>query len=424
MKNILSKILYIILAIVILMSLFIIIYANNPEFASVVKNISDSLPKPVIESEDEAEQSAVVSSSEESSMVSSSLESDEASEETSAGRYVLDKDANWNQSGLDSEITEEVGLTEYDESSFPSGSDEQINSKNDTEELKPNKVDVSTEDEAKEISDNTDTGETGKKLTFDETYYPYFAMLNDRGQNLYKQIYANAEAYNTDFAPIEEDATSSEVYNALISVLFDHPELFWLNSAMYTEYDYQGNVIKIALDFYDEFDAIESAKKEFESAADTLIAGAKELSSDYDKELYIHDQLVDKLIYKSGSLDQSAYSAIVGDETVCAGYAKAMQYLMQELEIPTYFCMGWGGSYLDGSLHGWDIVKLDSDYYNVDCTWDDQDPEIYDYFNVTDSDNYWHSRLWNSRYLPACNGTEYAYDNDAGDGSIVITISD
>ena len=81
---------------------------------------------------------------------------------------------------------------------------------------------------------------------------------------------------------------------------------------------------------------------------------------------------------------------------------------MQQLEIPTYTCIGWGGG-SSGGMHGWNIIGLDDEYYNVDVTWDDSDPTIYDYFNKSDSDfNDLHSRMWLSVYLPACNGTTYS----------------
>ena len=102
------------------------------------------------------------------------------------------------------------------------------------------------------------------------------------------------------------------------------------------------------------------------AAADAIVAGASGLTDDYAKELYIHNILADKLTYKHNPLDQSAYSAIVGNETVCAGYAKAFQYLMQRLGVPTYLCAGYAGE-----MHAWDIIKLGDNYYNVDVTWDD-----------------------------------------------------
>ncbi len=89
--------------------------------------------------------------------------------------------------------------------------------------------------------------------------------------------------------------------------------------------------------------------------------------------------------------------------SVCAGYSRAYQYILQKLGIPCYYCTG-----SSGEDHAWNIVKLDDGYYNVDVTWDDTDPATYDYFNKTDSDYAGtHVRKSLSVYLPACNGMKY-----------------
>jgi hypothetical protein len=176
-----------------------------------------------------------------------------------------------------------------------------------------------------------------------------------------------------------------------------------MDNTKYYEYDYSGSVIKVGLEFYDEIPDVEKAKTRFNSVANEILAGANGLETDYDKEKYIHDALVNKITYMFNSMDQSAFSSIPNDYTVCCGYAKAFQYLMQKLGVPTYFVIGWGGE-----MHAWNIIKLDDEYYNVDVTWDDTDPMTYDFFNVTDRKNLMHTRMYQSRYLPACNGTTYS----------------
>lgn len=103
-------------------------------------------------------------------------------------------------------------------------------------------------------------------------------------------------------------------------------------------------------------------------------------------------------------MNQSAYSALVYGRTVCAGYARALQYLLQQFDIPCYYVTGYAGE-----NHAWNIVKLDDGYYNVDSTWDDTNPNTYDYFNCSD-DEYAkdHARRDLSVYLPPCKGNRYS----------------
>ncbi len=101
---------------------------------------------------------------------------------------------------------------------------------------------------------------------------------------------------------------------------------------------------------------------------------------------------------ENSDMNQSAYSALVLGRSVCAGYARSFQYLMQQLGIPCYYCTG-----TSGEDHAWNIIKLDQTYYNVDVTWDDTNPATYDYFNKSDQEfANTHVRTSLSVYLPAC----------------------
>lgn len=149
---------------------------------------------------------------------------------------------------------------------------------------------------------------------------------------------------------------------------------------------------------------LEVAQANFNANAMQILAGAQNLPGDYEKEKFVHDALLEVVSYNMGvEMNQSAYGALVNGQTVCAGYARAFQYLLQQLGIPCYYCTGYAGE-----SHAWNIVALDDGYYNVDATWDDIGSGTYDYFNKTDVDYAGnHIRQELSVYLPACNGRAY-----------------
>lgn len=260
-----------------------------------------------------------------------------------------------------------------------------------------------TEEEATEAFDELGVGNAGKGLDFGSEMYPYYHMLDTTGKAMYRQIYANANSLIKDFAPIE--AISAKLLeNAFIAVVNDHPELFWVNTAYEYQYAPTGQVASIFLSFNKTADRIDEAKQLFEESAVNILQGADELENDYEKELYVHDRLISRVSYsKAASMNQSAYSALVGGKTVCAGYARAYQYLMQKLGIPCYYCTGFAGE-----NHAWNIIKLKDDYYNVDATWADTNPGNYLYFNGSDADYVkYHIRRSLSVNLPPCNGELY-----------------
>ena len=265
-----------------------------------------------------------------------------------------------------------------------------------------------TDQEAKKIEDELSCGETGDDLEFDELYYPYYYMLDDSGKHLYRQICANACALNDKFKPVET-CTPSKLKNVFEAVIGDHPELFWLDTGYSSVTKGNGQVVEMDLKFNQTANNINQAQSNFDSNAEEILSVAEGLSSDFEKEKYVHDALADRIDYNlSAAMNQSAYSALVLDSTVCAGYARAMQYLMQQLGVPCYYCTGYAGQ-----NHAWNIIKLDDDFYNVDVTWDDSAAGCYDYFNKTDAEfSTTHARRNLSVYLPACNGTNYQVETD------------
>lgn len=398
-------------------------------------------------SEEEAVASSSVESSEDTAVSDSSTEA--SSEEvtytlviTEDGQYtVVPSNATESITG-DSEVTENAAsgaATDAEEVQVVKKSYNEYNSRenwneagiaedtssnykgstnaNDDSVLSPEKNDyvpteiVTTEitEENEDLLEEYTEGDLGSGLEFDELYYPYYNMLDEKCQAIYRQLYANTLDQNQKIKLSEEEASSMEVQNAFLSMVYDHPELFWVDTQYYTQLTSSGTVAAVDVVYYEFPTDIETASTNFETAANNILSGVDELATEYEKELYIHNALADKITYDlDADYNQSAYSAIVNSNTVCAGYSRAFQYLMQQLEIPTYTCIGWGGG-SSGGMHGWNIIGLDDGYYNVDVTWDDSDPTIYDYFNKSDSDfNDLHSRMWLSVYLPACNGTTYS----------------
>jgi transglutaminase/protease-like cytokinesis protein 3 len=428
MKKILSKFLLFILAVVIAACGFIVLCGVNPDVAKGASDASTMLDEYIQAKalqkklEEEAANSAANASSFAMEEAAQNIleEVAAATEEISSFTVVATKDKEfseyereWSSNGLSKDVVkrsyeplvnQDLYWDETDDTTYYSITDNLTG----LEVPQRSFILLNSAEKVQQILSETSMGNTGKNLSFDSTYYPYYNMLTDVCRQLYKQIYANTLELNGEFFPVTK-ASPSEWNNALVSVIYDHPELFWLNTGKYSEYDYKGSVVKVQIYFYeDELGNIEEARTRFEEETDRLLAEAYEKKNDYEKEVYIHNLLAEKLTYGQNSLDQSAYSAIIGDTTVCAGYAKAFQYLMNKIEIPTYLAVGWGGGLISGDMHAWNIVKLGKDYYNVDVTWDDQEPINYNYFNQSDYHFHRHIRMQNSRYLPACEGTKYS----------------
>lgn len=256
-----------------------------------------------------------------------------------------------------------------------------------------------------EINSLEDSKIDGSNYINDSTYYVYYDMLDDNQKKLYGQIYENIINYKTTFIPIiylNDEQTSQ----AIVAVYNDHPELFWLNNTYYYRYTKDGDVVQITLKFNALVKNIDENKKKFEDAANKIITEAEKLETIYEKEKYVHDTIASIVTYNTESLyNQTAYSALVLNKSVCAGYSRAFQYIMIKLKIPTYYADG----YTAEGGHAWNIVKLSDGYYNLDLTWDDDNDILnYDNFNLSDSIfNITHERAGLAVNLPKCIATTY-----------------
>ena len=258
-------------------------------------------------------------------------------------------------------------------------------------------------EEAEKLRLELSLGETGTALYFDSLYYPYYYLLDETGQAIYRQIYANANSMNKTFLPCQ-DITVNALKTVFEAVYNDHPELFWLETGYNCRYSRSGQCVEISLKFSITEEELPEFRSTFETQANRILNQAWNLADDYEKEKYIHNRLLELVEYQSGAaMSQSAYSALVNGKTVCAGYARAFQYLMQQMGIPCYYCTGYSGE-----NHAWNIIYLYGEYYNVDLTWDDTEPATYLYFNKTDEDyKSTHARRGLAQQLPAGNGSTY-----------------
>lgn len=213
-----------------------------------------------------------------------------------------------------------------------------------------------------------------------------YYKLSSEEQELYIQLY-EAICNHEESYVFEEQIEMDTVGLVLDCIHIDHPELYWdtVGSSCWTD-QVTGLVTKLdflyelTLDEVKEYDAILKAE------ADDIIYGISTKASDYEKVQYVYEQLVFRTDYVTGSPhNQTIFSMFVNHKSVCAGYAKAMQYILHQMGISCAYVYGYGGEPGDEESHAWNIVEIDGNYYYVDVTWGDpvgmNDPDYitYDY---------------------------------------------
>ena len=134
--------------------------------------------------------------------------------------------------------------------------------------------------EAQNLKETLGSGETGEGLSFSAEEDPYYQMLSENQQSVYRQIYANAQNLTEKFAP-EKTVSASDVKIAFEAVIGDHPEMFWLETGYSSKYLANGQCVEIDLKYNSTADDLESAKQRFDAAAQNRITGAASLDSNY-----------------------------------------------------------------------------------------------------------------------------------------------
>lgn len=219
------------------------------------------------------------------------------------------------------------------------------------------------------------------------TRYVYNTLTEDE-QKLYDAIVGAASNMSTRIYGTNnlDSAEWSKIFGLVYN---QEPQLFWLSTKSVV-----GRIYYLETDT----EKIASMQKEIDATVDSLIREANSKSTTYEKLLVFHDYLVlnstfEKNSGTAGSFNQTIYNAFAGGTSSqgniqCSGYAKAMQYLCDKAGIDCMVIVGTNDKDLS---HAWNKVKVEGEWYNLDCTWDDPiltDPVEnylrYNYFLVPD----------------------------------------
>lgn len=202
-----------------------------------------------------------------------------------------------------------------------------------------------------------------------KTRYGY-NQLNDAEKKLYGDI---LEAVKSVKLKVDvDDSVTDEMWVKVYGCLYmQEPQLFWLTSK---------KVAKGKLWYWEvDQELIASMQKEITAKAGEVL-GQAEGKSDYEKLKVFHDYIaLHNDFVKEEGFNQTIYGGFVKGTIQCEGYAKTMQYLCDLSGIESTVIVGTNES---GDTHAWNAVKLDGEWYNIDCTWDDPILSEVDHKNV------------------------------------------
>lgn len=248
-----------------------------------------------------------------------------------------------------------------------------------------------------------------------------FSRLSEEERDLYLEI-LDALLY------FRENVRLSSCDKELISRIFqcvlnDHPEIFYVEGYTYTEYTLGSLLKKITFTGSYTISREEAAEKQegIDSYVNQCLAGIPDGADEYERVKYVYEYLIHHTDYDIAAKDsQNICSVFLEKRSVCQGYAKATQYLLNRAGIFSTLVLG---RVVGGEGHAWNLVRIDGAYYYVDTTWGDASyqavgssypagkiPTInYDYLCVTTAQMEQTHTFDNVVELPLCTAAEANY---------------
>lgn len=281
----------------------------------------------------------------------------------------------------------------------------------------------------------------------------YYNKLSDDEKAVYDQIYEGISNCVESVGPLVREITSDKCLEILGYVIDDNADIFWLaNPPGSVSRGSDGIAKSVNFKYCMTASEVKRRKKQIEKSIKSFLKGIKPSMSDYEVAVRTHENIVELIDYDSIGLEEqerdphsyskpdnlrSIYGVFVEEKAVCAGYARAYQYLLNRFGIECAYVIG---PCHGGEWHAWNLIKLEGEYYYVDCTWDDHtntdlrksgSAEIsHDYFCITTQELLKSRNIDKASIYPECTSKKCNYfvrsklffkDYDAKRISSVIT---
>lgn len=215
--------------------------------------------------------------------------------------------------------------------------------------------------------------------------YDSYNFLNEAEKIAYTKIVSGLGDYKKKIAVTGID--TSQVERVLMAIDNDHSEIFWVAELAYYFNEYNDQVSQVEAKY--DYDEAEKDRRQgvIDQAYSQYLSGLDGGMDEYEIVKYTYEYVVKNTVYGANDEDQNIYSVFALRESVCAGYAKAVKYLLDRQGIESSYVAGFVD--VQGA-HAWNLVLMDGDYYYLDATWgefdgglDPQQNISYDYFGVT-----------------------------------------
>lgn len=206
-----------------------------------------------------------------------------------------------------------------------------------------------------------------------------YECLNDSEKLVYDDMLNAINSHITEVTELSSNVTDGQIKKIIDYVQIDHPEIFWFQHGATFYFDANTRIVnKVDIKYCMTQEEAETRKTAIANALSSFMDSINDRMSDYDVAVKVYENIIELVDYDTVGLEKqkktegsaeipddlrSIYGVFVNRKAVCAGYAKATQYLMN--------LMGIECTYVTSDTHAWNLIKLEGEYYHLDTTWGD-----------------------------------------------------
>lgn len=201
--------------------------------------------------------------------------------------------------------------------------------------------------------------------------------LPDEPKRLYLQLHAaiSSGRENVDMIEVYDEKSIKVAWETLFD---DHPEFFWLDGQYKYYYDPVAHTLSVQFGLCVPLYELGGYRQLVEGKAIEFQNSLPADASQYDIALKAYEYIIYNTEYdESAPNNQNILSVFANGRSVCAGYARAYQYLLHRSGLFCSFVHGTGRTESGTEeSHAWNLICIDGIYAYVDTTWGDRNPKM------------------------------------------------
>ncbi len=196
----------------------------------------------------------------------------------------------------------------------------------------------------------------------------YYTHLTETEKQAYTAV--RKQVYDFPKSIKVPQINSDSLEKVLTALICDDPYLFMFDSCTLVTV---GSSNYFEPDYFLTQQEYEDKKQQINSAVDSIFSALPN-GSTYDKQLYLHDTLINSCQYSDSNATEEAdiSGVFIDGYAKCSGYAKAYKLLLDRAGIPCVLINGYAEDYDgNGTNHMWTATETDGVWSYTDITWDD-----------------------------------------------------